>query len=115
MTVWQRPGPDDTWYVGVQGRLAQDLNPQLEATLQELLDSDRSRLVVDLTETSYINSGGLRTLVTAWRRARQQGGNLVLYGLSRHVQDVFEIVGFDKVFDIFDTESEANQAWKVDT
>jgi anti-sigma B factor antagonist len=112
MSVWQRSGPDRIWQIGVEGRLAQDLNPQLEETLVGLLDQDQNRLVVDLSETSYINSGGLRTLLTAWRRARQQGGNLVLFGLNRHVQDVFEIVGFDKVFDIYESEEEALAAWK---
>lgn len=112
MSVWQRSGPNRIWQIGVEGRLAQDLNPQLEEALVGLLDQDQNRLVVDLSETSYINSGGLRTLVTAWRRARQQGGNLVLFGLNRHVQDVFEIVGFDKVFDIYESEREALAAWK---
>ncbi len=114
MSIWQRPTDSGAWLVGVEGRLAQDLNPQLEAALLGLLADDHCRLIVDLTGTSYINSGGLRTLVTAWRRARQQGGDLVLFGLSRHVQEVFEIVGFDRVFQIFPSLDEAASALSAD-
>lgn len=107
MTVWQESTEQNIWIVGVRGRLAQDLTPKLEACLLQLLTEGHYRLAVNLTETSYINSGGLRALVTAWRKARQQGGNLVIYGLNAHLQEVFEMVGFDKVFQIYPSRKEA--------
>ena len=112
MTIWQQASAQDAWVVGVQGRLAQEQSMALENVLRDLLDQQRSRLVVDLSQTSYINSGGLRTLVTAWRMARQQGGNLVLCGLNEHVREIFLMVGFDKVFQIFPTLEKATIAWE---
>ncbi len=110
MTVWHEALEGDTWLVGVDGRLDQTQNRDLENVLVNLLDEGYIRFVVDLTETTYINSGGLRTLVSAWRRARHHGGDLVLAGLSPKLQDVFSIVGFDQLFAIYVTPEEAKKA-----
>lgn len=78
MSVWQEKLNASAWLIGVNGRLDQALNPKLEETLNELLDNGQYHLVVDLTHTTYINSGGLRCLVSAWRRAKaNQGCGLV--------------------------------------
>lgn len=101
MNVWHQSLSDDLQLVKVNGRLDQSLNPQLEQHLMALLDEGHTLLIVDLSGASYINSGGLRCLVSAWRRAREQEGNLVLCGLNARLQEIFSMVGFDKVFQIF--------------
>lgn len=106
MNIWQETVSDSVRLVGVNGRLDQNLTPTLEAELLDLLDQEIYHLVVDLSEVNYINSGGLRCLVTAWRQAHQHDGDLVLCGLNDRVVKVFSMVGFDKVFKIFaDRES----------
>jgi len=101
MHIWQEAVDNDIWLVGVNGRLDQTLNPDLEQELTTLLDDGKNRLIVDMSHTSYINSGGLRTLVTGWRKARQQDGTLVLCGLNDRLQEIFGMVGFDQLFQIF--------------
>ncbi len=57
MSVWQEKLPhSETWLVGVEGRLDQALNTKLEETLNELLEDGHYQLIVDLTQTTYINS-----------------------------------------------------------
>lgn len=103
MSVWQEKVPQsETWLIGVNGRLDQSLNQKLEETLNDLLDAGHTHLVVDLTHTTYINSGGLRCLVSAWRRAKATQGTLTLCGLNSRLQEIFAMVGFDKVFTIHD-------------
>ncbi len=102
MSIWNKSLPGDIWMVGVSGRLDQKQTTELELTLQGLVNEDHLNLLIDLSEVSYINSGGLRCLVTIWRQTRHRGGNLTLCGLNTRLAEVFSIVGFDKVFDIFD-------------
>lgn len=102
----------NTWLVSVSGRLDQNQTPDLEERLNALLDQGHHRIVVDLTEVHYINSGGLRCLVTAWRKAKKAGGNLVLTGLRSRVHEVFSMVGFDKVFDVYPSRALAVQSWR---
>jgi anti-sigma B factor antagonist len=112
MSISAKALSDGRWLVAVSGRLEQTQTPRLESTLQELLQKGHKEIIVDLHETSYINSGGLRCLVTAWRMAREQGGDLYLCCLTPRVKDVVVMVGFDKVFRVFSSLDEAQQAWE---
>lgn len=113
MSIWHQELADDTWLVAVSGRLDQHQTPDLENLLDSILAEEQgARLVVDLSEVTYINSGGLRCLVTAWRKARHAGGDVALTGLKSRVQEVFSMVGFDKVFNIYPNRKSALQAWQ---
>lgn len=107
MNIWRRQLGNDAavanpvWLVGVRGRLDQSLTPQLEQNLSDLLNEGCVHLLVDLTEVEYINSGGLRCLVSIWRQARRQNGSLSLCGLNSRLSEIFDMVGFDKLFNIY--------------
>ena len=109
MNVSTQQLDDDIWVVTSRGRLDQSLNPKLELSLGELLDNGHHRFIIDLSEATYINSGGLRCLVTAWRRAREQDGDLVLYGLNSRLEEIFSLVGFDRVFQIYSSYDDAQK------
>jgi anti-sigma B factor antagonist len=105
MNIWQRRlnEQENLWLVGVRGRLDHALTPDLEQKLNSMLAEGHTHLIVDLTEVEYINSGGLRCLVSAWRSARLQQGNVSLCGLNTRLSEIFGMVGFDKVFQIYAT------------
>ncbi|VAW39395.1 hypothetical protein MNBD_CHLOROFLEXI01-1163 [hydrothermal vent metagenome] len=111
MTIQQEEGENGIWIVAINGRLDQTLTPILEQHLTALLDEQHAQLIVDLSQASYINSGGLRTLVTGWRKARQQKGNLVLCGLNGRLQEIFSMVGFDQLFQTYPTRQAAQTAF----
>lgn len=113
INIWQESLDDDVWLVGINGRLDQLLNPALEQQLTTLLDEGKARLILDLSQADYINSGGLRTLVTGWRKARQQDGNLVLCGLNGRLQEIFGMVGFDQLFQIYTSREAAQTAFST--
>ena len=71
------------------------------------LEQGRSTVVVDLTNTEYVDSAGLGTLVLLNKEARAAGGCLVLAGLSEHVRDLLRLVRLDEVFTIASTVEEA--------
>lgn len=107
MSVWKEQLTGDIWLVGISGRLDQSQTTDLEESLQKLLDEGHNRLVIDLSKVTYVNSGGLRCLVTIWRQARDRGGNVVLCNLSERISRVFVVVGFDKVFEIYSSRAKA--------
>lgn len=110
MSVWHEAIDGKIWVVGVNGRLDHEQTGELETKLTSLLNNNHHRIIVDLTETNYINSGGLRCLVSAWRRAKQKEGNLTLCGLDSHLQELFAMVGFDRVFPIYPDRKTAQKA-----
>jgi anti-sigma B factor antagonist len=109
--VFQEQLSPEVWMVGVRGRLDQALSPRLDESLIELIGDGRTQLVVDLTGVTYINSGGLRCLVSAWRKAQKQNGDVVLFGLNARLQEIFSMIGFDTVFRIYDARDSAEAAF----
>ena len=97
--------------ISITGRLDQDQAPLLETELSHLIQDSYYQILVDLSEVNYINSAGLRCLVGTWRKARENGGNLSLSGLNERLREVFKMVGFDKVFQIYPTAAQAEEAF----
>jgi len=61
-----------------------------------------TRLAIDLTEVTRIDSTGLGALVTTLKAARDRGGELVLSSLTPPVRAVVELTRLHRVFDIYD-------------
>jgi anti-sigma B factor antagonist len=87
--------------VKVMGRVDSATAPDLEKALQGLLEAERSRIVLDLQETDYMSSAGLRVLVAAHKTAKKSGGGLGLAQPSARVLEVLELAGLTPVFDIY--------------
>jgi anti-sigma B factor antagonist len=51
----------------------------------------------------YISSSGIKVLVSAWRLSRQHAGDVILTDLQPRIREVFEMIGFDMMFHIYDS------------
>jgi anti-anti-sigma factor len=66
-----------------------------------VFDQVKVSTVVDFTELEYISSAGLGILLMTQRRLHEGGGGgLKLVNLNKHIRDVFQYAGFDKIFEI---------------
>ena len=86
--------------VKVSGRVDSLTAPELDTVLKDHLNADRNNVVVDLQETEYMSSAGLRALVAALKEAKRRGGNVRLAQPSSRVQEVIDLAGLTPVFDI---------------
>jgi anti-sigma B factor antagonist len=98
---------DDIHVIGITGRIDATTSKSLETALNILLDQNKSKIVVDLAEVEYISSVGLRVLLDALKKQRQNQGFLKLTGLQPFVLEVFEVTGLTKLFSIYPNQSEA--------
>jgi anti-sigma B factor antagonist len=87
-----------------------DNRSEVRQRVRSQLEQGRSRVIVDLSQTEYVDSAGLGTLVLLNKEARAAGGCLVLAGLSEHVRDLLRLVRLDEVFTIAATVEEASIA-----
>ncbi len=99
----------DLWLVTVSGRLDQQETATFETYLNDLLNQGHNRLLIDLSGVTYVNSGGLRCLVTVWRQAQVRGGDVALCSLNERIAQLFAVVGFSKVFNIYSSQDSAIQ------
>jgi anti-sigma B factor antagonist len=103
----------DIAVVRPQGRLDAVGAPALDRELRQHLSLGRRNLLVDLSGTSYISSNGLRVLLAALKAAQQNGGALRICCLSARLAEIFEMAGFDQVFDIYDNRAVAERAFEA--
>ena len=66
-----------------------------------------NKFIVDLSDVSYISSGGWGIFSGEVRGLREQGGDIVLVGMSPEVYDVYELLGFDDVLKAFSNPQDA--------
>jgi len=71
--------------------------PALEAALARAFD-DAEHVVLDLRELEFIDSSGLRTLLTARRQAEDADRQFSLVAGHRALERTLEIAGVHKVF-----------------
>jgi anti-sigma B factor antagonist len=95
-----------TSLVAVEGELDLCSAPQLKWTLVDLLDAGRSRIVVDLSLVTFMDSTALGVLVGV-NRSLDTGSRLAIACLPPSVLKIFEVSGLDGAFDIFATLDEA--------
>ena len=79
----------------------------LEGFLKAELEAGHVRLLLDLSEVTYLSSSGLRALLHIRRQAQAAGGDLVLAEMSPRVREVFEMIGFTDLFQVFDRAEDA--------
>ena len=68
---------------------------------------DARAIVLNFTELSYMNSGGIGLLVTLLVRANRHSQRLLAFGLSEHYRQIFELTRLDEAVGIHDSESDA--------
>jgi anti-sigma B factor antagonist len=100
----------NTLVIGLSGRIDNSSNDGLKSGLDEHIASCRSggdRLILDFAKVEYISSVGLRVLMLAAKRIREQGGMIVVAALQPVVREIFEISRFNLVFQCFGSVRDA--------
>ncbi len=89
-----------------------DVTSGSEQVLMSAYDTagDARAIVLNFTELSYMNSGGIGLLVTLLVRANRHSQQLMAYGLSDHYRQIFELTRLDEAVSIHDTEQAALRA-----
>ncbi len=91
----------------VAGEVDYSAKEAFETALKSAVDGAHSPLVIDLSEVRYMDSTGLNSLARAKSRMSARGDELYIVLPQKHLQKVFAILGFDKLFNVHRTLDEA--------
>jgi len=86
----------------VFGDESADLREKVRGAIEK-----NNRIILNLADVSYIDSGGLGTLVALYTTARNAGGAIKLVKLTPRVDDLLQVTKLLTVFEVFDDENEA--------
>jgi anti-sigma B factor antagonist len=96
-----------THVVAVAGEIDLFTAPEFKQRVSAPIDAGCPRVVVDLTETTFIDSSSLGVLIGAHRRLRRIDGALSIVVNHEAISKTFKITGLDGVFHIVESLDEA--------
>ena len=103
-SVVSEPGPAET-RLRLRGQVDRDAEPPLLAAFDAAADHGASRVVLDLSDTTYINSSGLASIVALLGHARASDVAIAARGLTDHYRHVFEITRLSDLIELEPTEA----------
>ncbi len=74
--------------------------------------TENNRIILNLGEVTYIDSGGLGTLVALRITAQNAGGTIKLTNLTKRVGDVLQVTKLLTVFEVYNSEAEAIESFR---
>ena len=92
--------------VDITGRITMGAGAAtLRETLRAMPRDGHKKILLNLEETTSIDSSGLGVLVAAFASTRNQGGQLKLLNLTNRVKDLLLVTKLFTVFEVFDDET----------
>jgi len=82
----------------LRGEIDLNVSPQLATTFDEMVRGRPPRVVVDLTDVTYIDSSGLAVLIVGMQQVKEYGGKFALVGLQSDVRSILETAQLDQFF-----------------
>jgi len=100
--------------LNIQGRVVGDasleLRREINGWLAEASEEEKPNIILNLSKVSMMDSSGLGVLVSSYTSIQKKGGNLILAGLGKGLQNLIAITKLTRVFDIYESEEEAVQS-----
>ena len=98
---------ESTYVIALAGEVDLYTAPEFKQQLLDVIGQGGKDVVVDFSDTTFIDSTTLGVLVGGVKRLRAQDGRLSLVCSDRNITKIFEITGLDRVFTIYPTRDEA--------
>lgn len=91
----------------IKGYLDAHTAPELEGAIDKLVKEKKYKIIVNCRELSYISSAGLGVFMAYIEEVRKNDGDIKLTNMSPKIFNVFDLLGFPLLYEIFKDESEA--------
>jgi anti-sigma B factor antagonist len=103
---------DGVSVIELKGYLDAHTAPDLETAFQKLLTEKKYNVVVNCRDLSYISSAGLGVFMAYVEDIRKNRGDIKLTNMSPKVYNVFDLLGFPILYEIYKDEQEAVTRFK---
>jgi len=97
----------DSVVVGLDGDVDIQVADQVRADLAEIEATEPRVLVLDLSQTTFLDSAGMALIAAAHGRAQQAGRRLVVVRPRLGVDQAFAVSGVELVFEMADDVDQA--------
>lgn len=87
----------------ISGEITSEADEEIVNAYNSIPQEKRSRILIDFTNTTYINSAGIATLISLITKASEMEGKIEFSGLNQHFRKVMDIVGLTDFVIIHDS------------
>jgi anti-sigma B factor antagonist len=105
--VASTPVADGVTTIDLAGEVDLHTAPEFKEELHGVIDGGARFVIVDLTDTTFLDSTALGVLLGGLKRLRSDDGTVVVVCRNSNIRRIFEITLLDRVFTILDTREEA--------
>jgi anti-sigma B factor antagonist len=97
----------DVSVINLKGFLDAHTAPTLENNFTQLIENNRFKIVVNFEDLAYISSAGLGVFMAYVENIRDNKGDIKLTNMSDKVFNIFDLLGFPLLYEIYKKEEEA--------
>ena len=95
----------------LKGFLDAHTAPNFEQAIQDLIEENRYKIIVSMSDLNYISSAGLGVFMGFIEEIRENKGDIKLSNMTDKVYKVFDLLGFPALYQIFKEEMEAEKEY----
>jgi len=81
--------------------------PKIKTAINELIELNKLRIVINFEKVPYIDSSGIGALISSRSDLKNKNGILKISNLNQNVTKIFDIMNLFTLFEIYATEEEA--------
>ena len=85
---------------------------ELQSKIKELVEAGNKKLLINLGQTTFLNSVSLGVLIGAHSSYAKRGAEMKLCQVDKKIQNIFVVTKLSLVFDVYDSEKEALQSFE---
>jgi len=93
--------------INLKGYLDAHTAPALENNFTQLISDNKFKIVVNFEDLAYISSAGLGVFMAYIENIRDNKGDIKLTNMSDKVFNIFDLLGFPLLYEIYKNEEEA--------
>jgi anti-sigma B factor antagonist len=97
----------DVSVINLKGYLDAHTAPTLENNFTQLIENSKYKIVVNFEDLAYISSAGLGVFMAYIESIRENKGDIKLTNMSDKVFNIFDLLGFPLLYEIYKNEEEA--------
>jgi anti-sigma B factor antagonist len=79
--------------IHISGEITSEAEDEIVQSYESIPSDKKIRVILNFTETSYINSAGIATLISLITKSSESHGKIEFAGLNTHFRKVMDIVG----------------------
>jgi len=97
----------DISIINLKGYLDAHTAPTLENNFTQLIGENKFKIIVNFEDLAYISSAGLGVFMAYIENIRDNQGDIKLTNMSNKVFNIFDLLGFPLLYEIYKNEDEA--------